>query len=282
MTRRAVSVVAGLVLMAWTLLPIYWLANLSLMNGMQVLSRQLVVDPPTIENYVRITGNPYVDSSGTLLPASGYAPQVMAGLFNSLVVALAVLCLTMILATPLAYALGKLSFRGRRSLLLTIISSRLYPPIATAIPLLALYHSFGILGTHVGLVLAHLTITLPLATWVLTSFFRQLPRELESLARTDGCGRWETIGRVMVPIARPALVAVGVIAFFTSWNDFTMGTILAAGYPAQTLAPSLASMFFHVSEPNWMAAGAVLGLVPPAVLALVFQRHIQSLNLVGA
>ncbi|MCA9879559.1 MAG: carbohydrate ABC transporter permease [Thermomicrobiales bacterium] len=279
--RRAFTYIAAAVLVIWTLFPIYWLLNMSLMFKPELLSVPTHLWPhePTISNYTRLFGATAMGPGGELPPV-GQAGIIRRGLVNSAVVALAVTVLTMLVALPVAYALGRLQFRGRGALLFGIIASRSYPPISIVVPFFFLYSQLGLQGTIQGLVLIYLTLTVPMVVWVMTSFFGSLPRTVEAAARVDGNTRFQAFVRVILPMSWPGIAVATAICFLICWNEFTFSQILAAGSTAQTFPPALSTMFFQVSQPNEMAAASIIAIIPPAILAYLFQKRIRSVNLV--
>jgi multiple sugar transport system permease protein len=279
--RRLLIYIAAIVLLVWTIFPIYWLLNMSLMFKPELLSvpTHLFPHEPTISNYTRLFGATAMGPGGELPPV-GQAPMIRRGLLNSAIIAVAVTLVTMLIALPVAYALGRLQFRGRGALLFGIIASRSYPPISVVVPFFFLYSKAGMRGTLQGLVIIYLTLTIPMIVWVMTSFFSSLPRSVEAAARVDGNTRWQTFLRVILPMSWPGIAVATAISFMICWNEFAFSQILAAGSQAQTFPPALTAMFFQVSQPNEMAAASIIAIIPPAILAYFFQRRIRSLNLV--
>jgi multiple sugar transport system permease protein len=265
----------GAVLLAlWTLVPFYWLFSVSLMPGGELVDRPGHFYPhaPTISGYLQLL-NP--SAAPPEVGSLGRVRLVRRGWENSLVVGLAVTGVTLAVGLPLGYALGRLRFRFRSALLVGLIATRAYPPIAILVPLSVVFVAAGLQGSLVGLTVADLTLTIPLVTWCMCGLFGSLPRNVERAARVDGLTRWQTFWRVMLPMSAPGVSACAVIAFLTSWNEFTFSWILAAGSPAQTFPPTVAGAY--ATE---LAAVSVLGLVPPAILAILVQRGIRRLHLV--
>jgi multiple sugar transport system permease protein len=279
--RRVIIYASAIVLVIWTVVPVYWMANMALMYHEELLSApaHLVPQHPTLSNFVRLFGFEANGPDGVPLVGIGQAFLVRRGWLNSLIVSVVVTLLTLVIAMPVAYALGRLNFRGRGGLLFGIVSTRAYPPIAVLIPFAYIFQVAGLQGTLVGLMIIYLTITIPLIAWIMSGFFGSLPHNMERAARVDGLTRWQTFWRVMLPMAAPGVASCAVIAFLTAWNEFTFSLILNAGSPAQTFPPALSAMFFQISNANEMAAAAFLGLIPPAILALVFQSRIKRLNI---
>jgi multiple sugar transport system permease protein len=281
--RNVVVHVLALIALVWTIAPLAWILIISLMYHHEFDSAQIHLLPhqPTIANYIRLLGGSARDWNGAPQPPNAYGSLIRQGLANSAVVAVVVTVLSMVFSVPAAYALSRLQMRFRQTGLLTIVATRAIPPVATTIPFFTLYQSLNLAGTQAGLVIAHLTITVPLLIWIGTSFFGGLPAGLERIARVDGCSRWQAFARVVLPASRHAMTAMAVIAFLTSWDEFTFALIFNTGTPAQTFPPALSSMFFQVSVPTDVASATVLGLIPPLLVAAVFQRYIRKVNLVG-
>jgi len=280
--RRLLIYGFAALLAVWTLVPIYWLLNMSLMFKTELLSvpTHLYPHDPTVSNYTRLFGATAIGPGGTELLVIGQAPIIQQGLRNSLVVAVVVTILTMIISLPVAYALGRLQFRGRTAMLFAIITSRSYPPIAIVLPFVLLYSQVGLQGTVRGLVIIYLTLTIPMIIWVMTSFFSSLPRTVEAAARVDGNTRWQAFYRVILPMSWPGIAVAIAISFMVCWNEFVFSQFLAAGSTAQTLPPAISTFFFQISQPTEMAAVSIISIIPPALLAYLFQSRIRSLNLV--
>src|ERR671912_1031671 len=280
--RRILVYVLAALLVIWTLVPMYWLLNMSLMFKTEFLAvpTHLYPHDPTISNYSRLFGATAIGPGGAELPVIGQASMIQNGLRNSVIVALIVTVLTMLVSLPVAYALGRLGFRGRTAMLFAIITSRSYPPIAIVLPFVLLYSQIGLQGTVRGLVIIYLTLTIPMIIWVMTSFFSSLPRTVEAAARVDGNTRWQAFYRVILPMSWPGIAVATAISFMVCWNEFAFSQFLAAGSEAQTLPPAIATFFFQISQPTEMAAVSLIAIIPPALLAYLFKSRIRSLNLV--
>lgn len=281
-SRRIVVYAGAILLLIWTLIPIYWLLNMSLMFKTELLALPTHLFPhePTLSNYIRIFGGTATGPGGEELLGVGQAPAVKRGLVNSTIVALTVTAITMVVALPVSYALGRLNFKGKTPLLFTIIVSRSYPPVSIVIPFMYLYFQLEWHGTLKGLMIIYFTLTVPMIVWVLTGFFANLPRTVEAAARVDGNTRFQTFLRVILPMSWPGIAVATAISFMVCWNEFAFAQYLTAGSEAQTYPPVLPSMFFQISMPTEMASASVIGIIPPAILAYLFQRRIRSLNLV--
>jgi ABC-type glycerol-3-phosphate transport system permease component len=271
-------------LVVWTVVPIYWMLNISFMYRTEVLRIPSHFYPhqPTLFNYQRILGfDNIVGLGGKVYGPSGHAELVMRGLKSSVIISVVTVLLTMIIALPVAYAMGRLNFRFKNTLLFAILFSRAYPPIAIVIPFFMLTQRLALRGTYAGMVLVYLSITVPLVVWIMMGFFRSLPQAVEREARLDGCTRFQAFYKVLLPMSWPGVAASAVIAFMFAWNEFVFAFILSAGTPVQTLPATIAGMFFQAfGEPGELTGAAFLGVLPPLVLAYIFQRRIRQLNIV--
>jgi len=284
-TGRIWVYVGAILLAAWTLIPLYWMCMLAFSYRSDFIQQPTPFEPPhpTLFNFHMVLNQPARYLDGKIYPPSGHAPAVIAGLKNSMIIAIVTAVVTLLIAIPVAYALGRLRFPGKNAFLFAIITSRSLPAIAVLIPFFTLYQRIGLLGTIQGLVIVHLSITVPLAVWLLTGFYASLPRTVEREARVDGCTRFGALRRVILPMSKAGIAAAGAMAFLASWNEFSYAFVLVSGTGAQTLPPTLAGMFLAAwGEPTQLAAAATLSIIPPLVLAYVFQSQMRRLAIVEA
>ena len=191
--------------------------------------------------------------------------------------------LNLIVGVPAAYAMAKVRFRGRQAALYTILATRVIPDIALVVPFFLVVRKLGMLDSLTSLIVTYLAVTVPFTVFVLTSFFEQLPDDLDRAARVDGCSRWQTLWHVFLPLARPALVAVGLFAFLASWNEFLLALMFTQTEASQTLPIIVAGITsdFTVSF-SFLNAAGVLAVLPPVLLAVIFERYIVSGLTAGA
>ncbi|MEW5854766.1 MAG: carbohydrate ABC transporter permease [Myxococcota bacterium] len=194
---------------------------------------------------------------------------------NSLLVALTTTLLCLVVGSPCAYALARLRFPGKTPLLAFILAVSMFPQISVVPPLYLLLRALGLINTFPGLVLPYLTFAMPLTVWVLTGFFRQLPRELEEAAALDGAGRVTTFLRIILPLAAPGLAATGILTFLYCWNEFLFALSFTTGPERQTVPVAMALMRSQYQVP-WgrILAGTVVATAPVVVVVLGFQRWI--------
>jgi multiple sugar transport system permease protein len=275
------SRLALLVVLLWTLLPIYWFLKISLLTPDEIARFPPPLYPlePTPAAFLNIFGFDYTLADGTVRRGSGQAAQILRGLGNSLIVSFVVTIVTLVVVVPLAYVFARLEFRHKNTLLFAILLAVALPPVSTLIPFYAMYIRLGLAGTLSGLILVTLTITIPFVTWMLIGYFRNLP-PIERLARIDGYSRFETFLYIVAPLGRSGIAVAAVIAFLFAWNEYTYALVLVNGTSANTLPTAISGFLFQHPEPSHLAAALALSILPPALVAFFLQRHIAEMNLV--
>jgi multiple sugar transport system permease protein len=272
---------AGLLVAVFFLAPFSWLVLTSFMHESDAMAvpLRLLRARPTLENYAT-----FVAPSGTRsIVGSRAAENTMPGIWNSMLAATGTAVLNLVLGVLAGYSFARLRFPGRTSVLFLYLGSRMVPGIALIVPLYLVIQRAGLLDTLLALVVTYLTFTLPFTIWLLKSYFQGIPRELEEAALVDGCGFWRMMGRVLLPAAAPGLVAAAMFAFMTAWNDYLFAVILTSSMAAKTAPVVVAGFATDVTtERTLMAAGGVLAVVPPLVLAFLFQRLIVQGLVSGA
>jgi ABC-type glycerol-3-phosphate transport system permease component len=255
----------------WILLPVWYLVISSLITATQLGIKPFPLVPASItfDNYIAVlTGNTGGKGIGSTDMGSRLIPAIGQSFFVSSV--LVVLNLT--LAGAAAYGLSRYPFRGARAFELAVIATRVVPAIAIIGPFFVAFRVMGVLNSPWALIISYNVFTLPLAIMILKNYFDQLPREIEEAAKIDGATRLQTLWIIIVPIARPGLVAAGVLIFLEAWSEFFYSLVLTNQL---TVAPLLAG-FQSVQQFNWnaLAAATVMSMIPPTVLVLLFQRQV--------
>jgi ABC-type glycerol-3-phosphate transport system permease component len=202
---------------------------------------------------------------------------------NSLIVASATTAVAIPIAVLCAFALTRLRMPGARILLATILAVSMFPQISIVPPLYLALRALGLLNTYPGLVLPYLTFSTPLAVWMLTAFFRQLPRELEDAARLDGASRLRALRDVLLPIAAPGIASTAILVFLYSWNEFLFAFSFTLG-PERYTVPVAITLFRGRYQVPWgeIMAAAVVATIPVALIVFAFQRRIVSGLTTGA
>jgi trehalose/maltose transport system permease protein len=207
---------------------------------------------------------------------SGSFPR---NLLNSIFVASVTVILALFLAITASFALARVRFRGRGLLLLTILGISMFPQMAVLAGLFEVIRALGIYNTPWALIFSYTIFTLPFTVWVLTTFMRDLPVEIEEAAIVDGASPWVIITRVFMPLMWPALVTTGILAFIGAWNEFLFALTFTSNNDTRTVPVAIAllsgSTQYEIPWGNIMAASVIV-TVPLVILVLIFQRKIVS------
>jgi raffinose/stachyose/melibiose transport system permease protein len=194
---------------------------------------------------------------------------------NSVLVTVASVVLTVVIAAPAGFSLARLGFRGRGAVFVVFLSGMMVPVHVTLIPLLRFMDVLGLYDTRAGLVAVYVAFSLPVAVVLFTGFFREIPEEIEEAARLDGCGPWRQFLYIAAPLARPAVVGVAMLVLVTVWNEFVFALVLLQD-PAKSTIPlgvqNLRGEFG--SHVPLMAAALSVAVVPPLVVYALAQRHL--------
>jgi multiple sugar transport system permease protein len=255
--------VAGAAIIVYSLTPIVWIVSLSLKEGDDINNQQFWPTRVSLANFRTVFDTDLFTSA----------------LRNSIGISLIATCLSLLIATCAAYAISRLEFPGRQMVLNLALAVSVFPAISIATPLFNLWRTIGLYDTWPGLIIPYISLTLPIAMWTLSSYFRQIPRELELAAQVDGASTWQAFRKVLVPLAAPGVFTTAIIAFLTAWNDFVFGITLTSTDRARPVPAALA--FFsgasQFQQPTGaISAAAVVVTVPVIVLVLAFQRQIVS------
>ena len=266
--RLAFFAVIALIVV-YAVFPFYWAIVSSLRSGQALFSTALIPRDPSLDNYVAV-----------------FAEQPFArNIVNSLIVAGISVGLSLALAVPASYALGRIAFRGRGPLLFAFLGVSMFPQIAVLSGMFEIIQRLGLYNSLLGLSLTYLLLTIPLTVWVLTAFMRDLPREIEEAAIVDGASAWTLIWRVLLPLMAPAIVATGLLAFICAWNEFLFALTFTLSAETRTVPVAIALISgatgYELPWGNIMAASVVV-TVPLVVLVFVFQHRIVAGLTAGA
>ena len=259
MSTRMRRLATVAVLAAWTA-PLVWMASASLLPDAAI-------------------------AGGTLAAREGLGFAHYRALFderrfwqpvaNSILVAAATTGLALLVAVPCAYAMARLRFRGKGPLMAAVLAVSMSPQVSIVPALFLVLRTVGLLDTRSGLVLPYVTFATPLAVWVLASFFRDLPAELEDAAQMDGASRLRAAVEVVVPLAAPAVATTAILTFLFAWNEFLFALSFTATPERQTVPVALALLRGRYQVPwGQILAAAVTASVPVALVVLAFQRRI--------
>ncbi|MCB1355126.1 MAG: carbohydrate ABC transporter permease [Maritimibacter sp.] len=203
-------------------------------------------------------------------------------LLNSVIVTLSATALCMLFALPTAFGLVNFRFRAQNFLADWILSTRMMPPIAAAVPLYMVFNGMGMLDTMPALIIAYAGFNLPFAIWVAMSFFRNIPKEIIEAARVEGCSWFQTFRIVALPLAKSGIATVSTFVFIFAWNELLLALFLTSR-DARTF-PVVISSFSTVTKTWWelISAATIIQILPPIIFTLLMQRHIVSGLTMGA
>ena len=267
--RRTGWSLAFVVVVVVSLVPVFWLIMLSLKTPESATDGSFIPHHWTLHNYRDI----FTQSVFT------------AALRNSIGIGLISTALAVLLASSAAYAIARLDFPGKQAILAVALMVTLFPQVSLVGPLYNLWRQIGLFNTWPGLIIPYLTFALPLAIFVLSTFFREIPWELEQAAQIDGATPFQAFTKVIAPLAAPGLATTFIIVFLICWNDFVFAISLTATNAAMTV-PAAIAQFPGVSQFTQpigdIAAAAIVVTIPVMVLVLLFQRRIVAGLTAGA
>jgi multiple sugar transport system permease protein len=274
--------IASVLIILWLVLPFAWVVLTSLMTEAESLSvpPHWIPDYITFDNYLAFFDPSMVSQR---LMGGGAAQGAARAMLNSAIVALSVAVLNMIIGSLAGYAFARLNFRGSATLLMAYLATRMVPALAIMVSLYLIFQTLGLLDTLLALILSYLTFTVPYSVWIMASYFRTIPRDLEDAARVDRCNWINMMLRVILPVASPGLITCAMFAFMSSWGEFLYALLFTSSPNSKTMPIIIAGFVTDVNtSPVLMNAGGVLAVLPPLVLALIFQRLIVSGITAGA
>ena len=259
-----------IIILVYTCFPFYWAVVSALKKtGTGNFTVEYWPKQPTLENFFYVLSRPAFGST----------------FFNSVFVSTLTVLFCLVIALTAACALGRIKFRGRTGLLMAILGTSMFPQVAILSGMFELTRSLGVYNTYQGLIMSYVVFSLPFTVWILTSFIRDLPMEIEEAAMVDGASSFVILFKVFLPLMWPAIATTAILAFIGAWNEFLFALTLTIS-PEVTTLPVYISRFRGESEheipwPNIMAA-SVLITIPLLIVVLFFQNRIVKGLTAGA
>ncbi len=269
-TALVVILVAGICL--WAVFPFAWILSTSFKPASEVYTAPtLIPQNPTLDGYV------------SMLFSRAKQFDFRQWLFNSVFISLCTTAFSLVIAGLGGYGISRFRFRGRKILSYTILMTQVLPGSLLIIPLYIIMNSLHLIDTLWALIFAYTTFSVPFCTWMLKGFFDTIPQSLDDAARVDGCNYLGAFFRVVLPLAKPGLLATGLFSFITGWNEYLYASVLVQRYEHWTITVGLAS-FVGQYATDWAAvmAGATIITVPVLILFLCLQKHLVSGMTAGA
>jgi multiple sugar transport system permease protein len=263
LSGKPLRIMIGLILVVNGIFPVLWILFTSLKTEAELTVKPITWLPhaPTIANYLRaFTDQP-----------------LLLFLFNSFMVAMLSTVLTLFISVLAAYALSRLQIRGRDLILSAIIAVSTFPLVTLLVPLFEIMRALGLLNTWVALILPYTVLSLPVCTLILVSFFEGIPRDLENSAMIDGCTRLGALFKVVVPLSAPGVFTAGILAFVNAWDEFLLALSFNSNPLLRTLPVGITLYQGEFAFP-WpvISAALVVGIVPIAILIVIFQERVVS------
>ncbi|MFT4086579.1 MAG: carbohydrate ABC transporter permease [Gordonia sp. (in: high G+C Gram-positive bacteria)] len=261
--RRVGWTVANLLVVLYAIIPLWWIISLSFKPAGSVTDGSFIPSQWTLANYRDVFDTSFFTSS----------------LVNSIGIGLLTTLIAVVLGTMAAYAVARLEFPGKKALIGATLLIAMFPQISLVTPLFNIERQIGLFDTWLGLILPYVAFALPLAIYILSAFFREIPWELEKAAQMDGATPAQAFRRVIVPLASPGVVTAAILVFVFAWNDLLLALSLTSTTRAQTAPVAIANFSgaTKFEEPTGqIAAAAVIITIPIIIFVLFFQRRIVA------
>ncbi|WP_404802911.1 carbohydrate ABC transporter permease [Marinobacter denitrificans] len=255
--------------MLFTVFPFYYAILTSFKSGSELFNIDYWITTFNFENYQAVLGQ----------------SSFVSSIWNSILVATCAVAIAMAFGLTAAYALGRVHFRGRGTVLMIVLGVSMFPQVAVLSGLFEVIRAFDLYNDPLALVFSYTIFTLPFTVWVLTTFMRQLPKELEEAAIVDGASPMVTLFKVFIPLMGPAMATTGLLAFIAAWNEFLFALTFTLTDDQRTVPVAIALITGgsqHELPWGHLMAASVIVTVPLVVLVLIFQRRIVSGLTAGA
>ena len=271
--------ISVILVLLWSAFPFYWTVNISLMQEKDVAAIPPNWIPPkaTLDNYAVIFG---LIKPSTLM--SGQPELIRKGLINSFIIGSVASLVALVLSSLAAYIFSRYTFRFKGNCLMLLLMTRMLPAVSIAVPYYVIFSTYNLVGTHLGLIITYIAALIPINVWFLIGIFSSLPIDIERAARVDGCGRLRTFFQIVVRTGASGIVATGLLAFSTCWNEFAFAQLLNAGSAAQTLQSSISGLFTHFVLYAICGTAVTLSAIPSIALAIILGKYITQIRGLGS
>lgn len=256
------KVIGLVVLLVFCLAPFYWMIVTALKPPTALFNNELIPSSISMES---------------LSAVFNQKNNFGQALVNSVIVAGTTTVFAMLVGIFSAYALTRMKFRGRTFILALVLAASMFPGVAILTPLYELFADWGWINTYQAMIIPDMSFALPLGIWTLTTFFREMPWELEQAAEIDGCTPGQAFKKVIIPLAAPGVFTTAIMVFITSWNEYLIASNVAIGAEVSPVTVAIAKFTgessFQQPFGTQMAAG-VVATIPLVIVVLIFQRRI--------
>jgi multiple sugar transport system permease protein len=262
MDNKYTATILALISTVVFLFPVYWMFTTSIkpMSAIFATPPQIIPEEVNFNAYVKN----FIEN-----------PEILTFFLNSFIIAAGTLILTLVLASPVSYALARLQIRGKGMIMITLLITQMLPSIMLALPFFILFSKLHLLNSFIALIIANTTASLPFAILVLRPFFMSIPNGLEEAAAIDGCNRFTTFYKIILPLAKPGLLTVGSFSFLFAWGDLLFALILTSDESIRTLTVHLYTFVGqHGTDWSSLMAVATISIIPIILIFIAFQKHI--------
>jgi multiple sugar transport system permease protein len=269
--------VAITLVLVFFLFPIAWIFLMSLQTNETILSiPPSLAFTPIIDNYTALI-------TGQLRTAAGSLQlNFMQNMFNSVLLSVCSVALSLVLGVPAAYAFARFKFRLGEDIAFTLLSFRFAPALLVLLPLSLYFKTLGLTNTYIGLIWVYQLICLPLILWIVRGYFEDISPDIEHAYRIAGNSWWRTFTRISIPLAKPGIAAAGLLAFIFAWNNFVFALILASADKQPVTVGALAFVTASGIQYGQIAAAIIISITPTLALALYAQRYLVEGLSMGA
>ena len=282
-TKSILQNLLVLLLIVYIAGPFLWVISASFQGENELLSKppSFIPKTPTTDNYRYVfTGRvpTSYEVTGQLRSRISQEARLIApALRNSFIIALSVLLINLLFATPAAYSFARLRWRFKGGFYNFILGSRLMPAMAIAIPYYVIIQSLRLMNTYLSLILVHSALTIPFSIWFLTLYISNIPREMEDAGLVDGCNYFQVLTQVVVPMIVPGLIAASAFAFMASYNEFLFARFLTTSIASQT-GPVIISSISGNPDASYslISVCLTLGMIPPIILAITMRKWLTE------
>ncbi len=272
---RTLRTLAGWMVVGIFFFPIYFWTSVAFRSAKDIFNwpPKIFEFTPNLHNFEQVFGITLGLGPQVVNPGGGnfyMAPRLL----DSIIVATFSTLLAIVVATVAAYCLSRMPFRGRHHFVNWVLSTRMMPPVAVAIPMFFIFKQFTLLDTYTGVILIHALMNLPLAVLLMKSFFDDIPAEIDESALIDGASRWTIFRRIVLPMAKGGIAASAVLCFIFSWTEFLF--VLTLTQTSLKTVPVVSSTFVTSIGTAWgnMAALGAVAIIPAFLVVLLVQRHL--------
>ncbi|WP_374332338.1 carbohydrate ABC transporter permease [Aestuariivirga sp.] len=275
--EKVLRSVAITLVLVFFLFPIVWIFLMSLQTNETILRiPPSLAFTPIIDNYTALI-------TGQLRTAAGSLQlNFMQNMFNSVLLSVCSVALSLVLGVPAAYAFARFKFRLGEDIAFTLLSFRFAPALLVLLPLSLYFKTLGLTNTYIGLIWVYQLICLPLILWIVRGYFEDISPDIEHAYRIAGNSWWKTFAKISIPLAKPGIAAAGLLAFIFAWNNFVFALILASADKQPVTVGALAFVTASGIQYGQIAAAIIISITPTLALALYAQRYLVEGLSMGA